>query len=480
MQCPILHVDMDAFFASVEQRDRPELRGRAVLVGGAADGRGVVSAASYEARRFGARSAMPMSTALRLCPRAVVVPVRMARYREVSRQVFAILGEFSPLVEPLSIDEAFLDLSGTERLFGPSEQAARELKARIRRETDLAASVGVAPNKFLAKLASDLEKPDGLVHVQPDRVQSILDPLPVTRLWGVGGAASRQFERLGVRTIADVRRLPVETLTRVFGTAGEQFWRLSRGQDDRPVSPDHTAKSIGHETTFAQDVGDVDHLRGVLLHQVEDVAYRLRKQNLYARTMTVKLRYSDFTTITRAASLQTASQLTMELWEAVQALFERWQEERSGPLRLIGVAASSPDRTVGNSRCFRIRTDGSSAWTPPWTPSASGSGRVRCGGGNRDDFGFRNADFGNSRAGSSDRLGVLRRDASCRLINGRRLCVLRNPHSEIYFFPLSETTRPLRYSMRRPATRSSTGSCGGGASERSFQSRPPKVGALAT
>ncbi len=339
MDRPILHVDMDAFFASVEQLDHPALRGRPVLVGGSAEGRGVVSAASYEARRFGARSAMPMSTARRLCPDAVVMPVRMDRYRELSRQVFQILEEFSPLVEPLSIDEGFLDLTGTEGLWGAPAEAARRIKARIRAETGLTASIGVAPNKFLAKLASDLEKPDGLVHISPERVRAVLDPLPVTRLWGVGEATAHRFERLGVRTVADVRRLPPERLRREFGTAGEQFHRLARGVDDRPVSPDHSAKSIGHEVTFPRDVSDPEHLRAVLLHQVEDVAYRLRKHGLYARGMTLKLRYGDFSTITRAATLRTGTNLTTELWELARSMFEAWLEERHAPLRLIGAAA---------------------------------------------------------------------------------------------------------------------------------------------
>jgi DNA polymerase-4 len=252
----ILHVDMDAFYAAVEQRDRPELRGKPVLVGGWGN-RGVVCAASYEARPFGCRSAMPISTALRLCPDAIVLPVRMARYQEVSRQVFAIFEEFSPLVEPLSVDEAFLDLSGTEEIFGSPEAAAAKLKARVRDTTGLTASVGVAPNKFLAKVASDLRKPDGLVVVPPDRIQAFLDPLPVERLWGVGPATLTRFRNLGVRTVADVRRLHPERLKREFGSSADHFRRLAQGLDDRPVSPDHQAKIVSHEFTFGEDVGDL-------------------------------------------------------------------------------------------------------------------------------------------------------------------------------------------------------------------------------
>ncbi len=337
----ILHVDMDAFYASVEQRDRPDLRGRPVLVAGPAEGRGVVSAASYEARPFGCRSAMPTSTALRLCPHAVVVPVRMARYREVSQQVFALFEALTPRVEPLSIDEAFLDLTGTERLHGAPEQAARLLKEQIRRETGLTASVGVAPNKFLAKLGSDLRKPDGLVVIRPDEVQSVLDPLPVERLWGAGAATVRRFERMGVRDVAGVRALGEARLRQVFGTAGEQFWRLAHGWDDRPVTPDRQAKTLSHETTFPRDVADREHLRAVLLHQVEDVGYRLRRQDLYARTVSLKLRYPDFTTVSRARTLPAASHTTETLWEAAAGLFDEWAAVESRPLRLLGAGAAN-------------------------------------------------------------------------------------------------------------------------------------------
>ncbi len=337
----ILHVDMDAFFAAVEQRDHPELRGKPVLVGGAADRRGVVSAASYEARPYGCRSAIPMATALRLCPHAVVVPVRMQRYREVSNQVFHIFEEFSPVVEPLSIDEAFLDLTGTEALFGPGEAAAAALKRRIRDVTGLAASVGVAPNKFLAKLASDLRKPNGLCVVPPEAVQEFLDPLPVERLWGVGAATLKRFHQMGVATVRQVRRQPLERLVREFGMAGEHFHRLAHGQDHRPVSPDHQAKSISHETTFAEDVGDVEYLRTVLLHQVEDVAYRLRRHELFGRTVTLKLRSPDFVTVTRATTLPDPVQHTDALWDAASRTFDAWWKENAGPLRLIGVGAGN-------------------------------------------------------------------------------------------------------------------------------------------
>jgi DNA polymerase-4 len=331
---------MDAFFAAIEQNDRPELRGRPVLVGGAANARGVVSTASYEARAFGARSAMPMATALRLCPHAVVVPPRMRRYREVSARVFRIFDEFAPLVEPVSVDEAFLDVTGCEALFGPPEGIARRLKERIRAETALTASVGVAPNKFLAKLGSDLEKPDGLVVIAPERVQAVLDPLPVGRLWGVGQATLARFEALGVRTVGDVRRLPPAAVVRQFGAAGEQFLRLARGEDDRLVTPDQQAKSISHEVTFPEDVAELDTLRRVVLHQTEDVAYRLRRHGLLARTVTLKIRLGDFTTLTRGATLAEPTHATADLWRAARDLLAGWHRGSASPVRLIGVAAS--------------------------------------------------------------------------------------------------------------------------------------------
>lgn len=353
----ILHVDMDAFFASVEQLDRPELRGRPVLVGGSPDGRGVVCAASYEARPSGCRSAMPMSTAIRLCPQAIIVPVRMSRYRELSRAVFTLFDEFSPLVQPLSIDEAFLDLTGTEGVNGPAALTAKRLKERIHQETGLTASVGVAPNKFLAKLASDLRKPDGLVLIEAGEVQRVLDPLPVERLWGVGAATLRRFHRLGMRTVMDVRERTLGELTRELGSAGEHFFRLARGMDDRPVAPDREAKSISHESTFARDVKDAEVLLDVLSRQVEDVAYRLRRHDLYARTLSLKLREGDFTTLTRAATLPAATHGTEVLWQEARRLFERWQAERPAPLRLLGFAASGLCGAEGRQLSLFTDTD---------------------------------------------------------------------------------------------------------------------------
>jgi DNA polymerase-4 len=336
----ILHVDMDEFFAAVEKLDDPSLRGKCLLIGGSPAARGVVSTASYEARMFGCRSAMPMATAIRLCPHAVVLPVRGARYRHVSDRIFDIFGRFSPQIEPLSIDEAFLDVTGCRRLLGSGEQIARSIKQAIRDELSLTASVGVAPNKFLAKLASDLRKPDGLVVLTDRTVHETLDPLPIGKLWGIGPAAAERFARLNIHTIGQLRRTPVETLTRAIGEMGEHFHRLAEGLDDRPVTPDGQAKSISQECTFAVDVGDPERLREVLLGQAEQVARRLRRHDLKTRTVTVKLRTGDFTTRTRSATLDEPTDLTEDIWRQADALLTAWAGGRRRPLRLIGLAAS--------------------------------------------------------------------------------------------------------------------------------------------
>src|SRR6056297_497769 len=316
----ILHVDMDAFYAAVEQRDRPELAGKPVIVGGSAEGRGVVAAASYAVRRFGVHSAMPTATALRLCPEAIVLPVRMSHYAAISRQIRDIFARYTPLVEPLSLDEAFLDVSGCERLFGNPEEIARRIKQEILDETGLIASVGVAPNKFLAKIASDLEKPDALVFVDPERVAEFLDPLPVGRIWGVGKVTESVMHRLGVNTIGQLRSIPIEHLRQHFGDAGDHFWRLARGIDQRKVVPDRQAKSLSHETTFATDITDLESLRYRLWELTEQVARRLRRTGRYGRTVQIKLRFSDFRTITRSRTLPQPSDTTADFWQATHEL----------------------------------------------------------------------------------------------------------------------------------------------------------------
>ena len=335
----ILHVDMDAFYASVEQRDHPALRGRPVIVGGLA-GRGVVCAASYEARPFGVKSAMPIATARRLCPQAVYLPLRMRHYAQIGRQIREILLSFTPLVEPLSLDEAFLDVRGCEGLFGPADVMARQIKQRIRAETDLVASVGVAPNKFLAKLASDHGKPDGLVVLPAEGVADFLAPLPVGRLWGVGAKGERRLHALGLRTVGQLAHLPQSVLVDRFGDIGGHLWRLAHGLDERAVVPDREAKSISTETTFAHDLADREILRGWLLELVDHLAARLRGHELRARTVELKVRSSDFRTRMRSQSLPEATDVTAELWMAARVLFEstRWADLL--PVRLLGVGVS--------------------------------------------------------------------------------------------------------------------------------------------
>jgi DNA polymerase-4 len=336
----ILHVDMDAYYASVEQRDRPELRGKPVIVGGSAESRGVVCAASYEARKFGVHSAMPTARARRLCPEAIFLPLRMDYYAQISRQIREVFHAFTPLVEPLSLDEAYLDVRGCEALFGRASEIARQIKARIRAEIGLAASVGVAPNKFLAKLAGDLSKPDGLLVIEAGRAKEFLSPLPVTRIWGVGAKGEKKLNALGIRTIGDVVSSSVECLSAEFGETGHWIWNLAHGRDDRLVVPDREAKSVSTETTFAVDIGDRQVLRSWLLELVEQLGQRLRHQALQARTVELKFRSSDFRTQTRSQSLVEPTDLTAVLWETALELFEKRVPKSVFPIRLLGIGAT--------------------------------------------------------------------------------------------------------------------------------------------
>ena len=270
----ILHIDMDAFYASVEVRDNPAYQGKPVLVGGTPEQRGVVAACSYEARRFGIHSAMPMGQAIRLCPRAVVLPVRMSRYVEVSRQIRQIFLSYTPEIEPLSLDEAFLDVSGCIALFGSAETIGRKIKQEIKDRTGLTASVGLAPNKFLAKLASDLEKPDGFVILTEQNKQQILDPLPVSKIWGIGNVTDKALEKVGIKTIEQLRTAPRYKLSMVFGNQVEDILELAQGIDNRKVESCSEAKSLSAEETFPLDIRDKDVLTAVLIHQVEEVADR--------------------------------------------------------------------------------------------------------------------------------------------------------------------------------------------------------------
>jgi len=333
----IIHVDMDAFYASVEQRDNPELRGKPVVVGGKPKSRGVVATCSYEARKYGIRSAMPLSEAYRRCPHAVFLPVDFAKYRRVSQQLHKIFQDYTPLVEPLSLDEAFLDVTASLRLFGSTENIARELKKRIKDELNLTASIGLAPNKFLAKIASDIQKPDGFVVIDEDQIEAFLDPLPVERIWGVGPKTAEQLHELNVRTVRDLKKIDKPTLNRLFGQLGNQLYYLARGIDDRPVEPEREAKSIGREITFQQDLTDPEVLKTYLLDLSLDVGRRLRKAGLKARTVTLKVRLADFKTLSRSRTLNYSTDLDKEIYkEACQLLDELHLKT---PVRLIGVTA---------------------------------------------------------------------------------------------------------------------------------------------
>jgi DNA polymerase-4 len=335
----ILHVDMDAFYASVEERDQPLLKGKPLIVGGMA-GRGVVAAASYAVRRFGVRSAMPIAVALRLCPHAICVAPRMARYKEVSAQVFAIFHEFTPLVEGLSLDEAFLDVTGSERLFGEPAVIGAEIRRRIRAVTELTASVGIAPNKSLAKIASDLNKPDGLFCIGPHNLHEVLDQLPVERLFGVGAKSLPAVHACGLKTFGDVVRAGDGQLWRAFGRHGKAMQARAAGLDERPVVPDREEKSISAEETFEEDIRDAAMLERRLTALADRAAARLRAAGLCAGHVTVKIRRADFTTFTRRCALEPPTQDTAAVCAGAQRLLRTWLAgQRNVALRLLGVGA---------------------------------------------------------------------------------------------------------------------------------------------
>ena len=338
----ILHVDMDAFYAAVEQRDRPELRGRPVIVGAdpkGGRGRGVVATASYEARRFGVASAMPISKAWRLCPHGTYLPPDMDKYASVSRDVMEILRRYTDCVEPISIDEAFLDVTGCRRAFGDGEAIGRRIRADIRAELDLTVSVGVARTKLVAKIASDLRKPDGLVVVPTGGEAALLAPLPVRRLWGVGPRMEEVLAKLGIATIGDLARLDPARLEHRLGTHGHDLLLLAQGIDDRPVVADReAAKSIGHEHTFDADTADLPRLRRTVLDLSDSVAARLRESGVRGRTVTLKYRDEDFTTITRAETMPAPTDAGNRIFEVAWRLFEKAHGGRR--VRLLGVSLS--------------------------------------------------------------------------------------------------------------------------------------------
>jgi DNA polymerase-4 len=332
----ILHIDMDAFYASVEQRDNPELRGRPVVVGGSPDQRGVVAAASYEARAFGVRSAIPMSRAVRLCPSLVIVRPDFQKYRQVSQQVFALYRDVTPLVEPLSLDEAYLDV--TENAWGEAlgVDVARRLKASIRETTGLTASAGVAPNKFLAKIASGWQKPDGLTVIAPERVERFLQGLPVDALWGVGPVTAKKLQEHGITRLVDVRQADLEALRAIVGSLADWLRDLANGHDTRAVEPDRASKSSGSECTYEHDLTRVEEIRREIASMAADAAAWLQKRQLYARTVVIKVRYSDFETVTRSHSAEPTRDPESVESRAV-ALLEK-TDVHSRPVRLLGVS----------------------------------------------------------------------------------------------------------------------------------------------
>lgn len=337
MQRWIIHVDMDAFFAAVEQRDNPALVGKPVIVGGLGQ-RGVVSTASYEARRFGVHSAMPMTEARRLCPQGTYLAGNHQTYQQVSRQLQSILADYSPLIETLSLDEAFLDVSGMEWLFPDVVEIARQIKTRIAAELRLTASAGVAPNKFLAKLASDLQKPDGLVVIRPGEEAALLRRLPIERLWGVGSVTAQRLRQLGAATIGQLAELDPQLLEQHCGKGAYDFQRLARGWDDRPVVPGQPQKSIGREITYEQDLVEPQAIGAQLLYLAEKVGRRLRRHDCGGRTVTLKVRFASFRTVTRSKTLPEPTNLDDVLYEIAVHMYNKLAINEG--IRLLGISVS--------------------------------------------------------------------------------------------------------------------------------------------
>ena len=334
----IIHLDMDAFYPAIEILDNPDLRGKPVIVGGSSK-RGVVSSASYEARKFGICSAQPIARALRLCPHGIFLPVRMARYREISNRIFEIFNRFTPLVEPLSIDEAFLDVTGTGRLLGDPVTVAKRIKKTVLDETGLAVSAGVAPSKFIAKIASDMDKPDGLTIVSPDKINDFLDPLPVSRMWGVGKVTLEKLTLFNIKTFYDLRTVPVDTLVKAFGQNGIKMHFLAMGIDDRDVETEHETKSIGHELTFSEDILDVESSEKQLLALAIKTGKRMRREGVAGKTVTLKVKYSDFKQVTRSITLDKPTNDGMDIYLTAKGLLKK-TETGTRPVRLLGVSMS--------------------------------------------------------------------------------------------------------------------------------------------
>ena len=357
----ILHVDMDAFYASIEVRDNPSLQGLPVCVGGPASGRGVISAASYEARKFGVYSAMPTALARRKCPHMVLLPPDFDRYTRASRQIMEIFRRYTPLVEPLSLDEAFLDVEASERLFGPAEEIGRRIKRDILRETSLVASVGVAPTKFLAKLASDLDKPDGFRVIQPNEVRTVLDPLPVSKIFGVGPTTAKRLAAMGIHRVGELAREDRSAVAARFGAAGLWIHDLAHGIDPRRVTPNRDEKSHGMERTFPEDIQDREELRVLLLAFCEEVAFELRHRGLRGKTITLKARFGDFRTITRTRTLDYATNLGPRLYSVAKGLLDKVERR---PMRLLGIQVSKLEdiRAVHQGNLFDEATPSRTDW----------------------------------------------------------------------------------------------------------------------
>ena len=337
----IIHIDLDAFFVSVEQQLNPELRDKPVVVGGKPDRRGVVASASYEARQFGLHAGMPLITARRLCPQAIFIEGSFPRYRDASRKFMDILADFSPYLEPTGLDEAYLDATGFESLYGSISQMAAQLRQRVKDELGLNASAGIASGKVVAKIAADLAKPDGMLEVPPGEERSFLAPLPVARLPGIGKKSESRLNSLGIHTIGQMANLPVDTLKRHFGVASLFMHRYANGIDDRPIEPPGTARSISRETTFARDTRERSQLEGTLRYLTERVGRDLRQQNKQAKCVTLKLRYADFTTITRRHTMKQPVSTNQAIFDTGRQLLQTALAQEKQPVRLIGIGVAS-------------------------------------------------------------------------------------------------------------------------------------------
>lgn len=355
----IVHADMDAFFAAIEQRDNPRFRNKPVIVGAdpkKGKGRGVVSTCSYEARKFGIHSAMPISTAYKKCPGAIFLRVNGEKYSRVSHQIYNILYDFTPDIEPISIDEAFMDITGSYHLFGTPQKTCLSIKSRIKKETNLTASIGLAPTKMVAKIASDLRKPDGFVEVTKEKLLDFLWPLDISKLWGLGKKSEMVLRDMGINTIGDIARKDIRELEDIFGKTGAHFWNLANGIDERGVETETEAKSIGNETTFSKDTLDTAKIEGALMSLCERVSKRLREDDFKGRTITLKIRLTGFKTYTRAVSIAGSTNFADVLYKEVKNLYNKF-DRKGKKVRLVGVKVSNLSPLDFQDSLFEERTD---------------------------------------------------------------------------------------------------------------------------